>query len=380
MLFTLEALQAHEGDSLLLHYGDPGDPRLVLIDGGPRNTWPGSRARLDALREARAGAGAKLPIRLVMVSHIDDDHIQGILDLTDALLDGPDRPEYEITWFWHNSFDDVVGPAARTSIASIPALQGASAEALPGRLPVERQAELVLQSVAQGRRLRNNVAKLGLEGNLPFEGLVTVDHPANPVDLDDGLVLTVIGPARAEIDRLEQDWDRHLRAKQAAGAQGMEAIAAEFVDNTVYNLSSLVVLAEAGGKRMLLTGDARGDRVIQGLEARGVLEPGGKLEVDVLKLPHHGSIRNVARTFFERIVARNYVISANGENGNPDLETLRLLTEVRGNDAYAIHLTNRVPAAAGFLEQDRLQRRYTVVYREDPQPSVKIDLGEPLRD
>ena len=47
-----------------------------------------------------------------MVSHVDDDHIQGILDLTkemvDAHVDG--KPLLlKICSVWHNTFDDIIG-------------------------------------------------------------------------------------------------------------------------------------------------------------------------------------------------------------------------------------------------------------------------------
>jgi hypothetical protein len=54
--------------------------------------------------------------------------------------------------------------------------------------------------------------------------------------------------------------------------------------------------------------------------------------VDVLKLPHHGSIRNVDEHFFARVRARNYVISANGRDGNPEDQTLALLCDARLSD------------------------------------------------
>ena len=76
-MFTLEALQAHDGDCLLLHYGSKQDPKLILIDGGPTGIYKSVlKARLDQLR----GTGT-LDVRLAMVSHIDLDHIAGILDL-----------------------------------------------------------------------------------------------------------------------------------------------------------------------------------------------------------------------------------------------------------------------------------------------------------
>src|SRR5918992_2800898 len=99
MLFTLEALEARHGDSLVLHYGDAEDPRIIVIDGGPGGVWNNSlRPRLEQLKAERS-PDAPLELEMVMVSHIDDDHINGILDLTNHLLeqeaDG-DEPSYDI--------------------------------------------------------------------------------------------------------------------------------------------------------------------------------------------------------------------------------------------------------------------------------------------
>ena len=105
-------------------------------------------------------------------------------------------------------------------------------------------------------------------------------------------------------------------------------------------MSSIVVLAESGGKRMLLTGDARGDKILLGLEKVGLLSPGGKMKVDLLKMPHHGSDRNMEKIFLERVVADHYVFSGDGEHGNPERATLEMLLDARGTDAeYTIHLT-----------------------------------------
>jgi beta-lactamase superfamily II metal-dependent hydrolase len=115
-----------------------------------------------------------------------------------------------------------------------------------------------------------------------------------------------------------------------------------YVDRSVPNLSSIVVLAESGDKSMLLTGDARGDKVLKGLQLVGRLDPGktSTMEVDLLKVPHHGSANNLDDDFFERIIAKHYVFSGNGEHGNPERDALEMLLKARGEDAdYAIHLT-----------------------------------------
>ncbi len=66
---------------------------------------------------------------------------------------------------------------------------------------------------------------------------------------------------------------------------------------------------------------------------------GGKLHVDVLKVPHHGSSNNLDDDFFQRITADHYVFSGDGEHGNPERESMEMLFKARGKEPLRIHLT-----------------------------------------
>jgi subtilisin family serine protease len=87
MLFTLEALNAAEGDCLLLLYGTATHPRLIVIDGGPRETCRAALLpRLLALRDVfPGGRRAPLLVELAVVTHVDSDHIAGMVALTGQL-------------------------------------------------------------------------------------------------------------------------------------------------------------------------------------------------------------------------------------------------------------------------------------------------------
>ena len=380
MIFSLEALQAFHGDCLLLHAGTADKPLLVLVDGGPSNTWETSlQPRLEQLR-AQRGAGA-LAIDLAMVSHIDDDHVHGMLDLADELVTEQldSQPlRYEVQTLWHNSFDDVVG-------ADADALKTAAVEVLEQPIGDPRADEVraatlaIVASVGQGRELRDQAKRLGWGVNEPFGGVV--DLPASgtrSITLGE-MKLTVLCPHAAQVDKLHVVWDKWLTEHAKAVARGGAATAA-YTDNSPYNLSSIVVLAECAGKRILLTGDARGDHVLAGLDETGIAQ-GGHTHVDILKLPHHGSIRNLAAEFFERVTADHYVISADGRDGNPESETLETIAAARSDDDFEIHLTNR--AGNGDLEQ-RLDaflaakqasgRAYRVSFRAPDALSLRIDL------
>ena len=181
--------------------------------------------------------------------------------------------------------------------------------------------------------MRDNARLLHWKENEGFDGSVTApDDKGVKVDGFDPLKLTVVGPRPAELEELRQEWAEKTKdLKEAKPAEAAEI--AEYLDESVYNLSSIVCVAEIEGKRMLLTGDARGDKVLLGLEAAKLLPgDGGKMELDVLKVPHHGSSRNLKCDFFERLLAPHLVISANGKDGNPDITTLETALTAEPDD------------------------------------------------
>lgn len=381
MLFTLETLDAGKGDALLLHFGSPGAPELIVVDGGPPGIYRRVlKPRLDDLRASRAG-GDRLTIRMVMVSHIDDDHIAGVLRMFTELDDlrAARKPQpYNVLTLWHNSFDDILGNETDVLLANLqPATAAAAAGAdIPDGFPIHHDAALVLATVRQGRELRAKARALSIRVNEGFDDLVGVPRQSNARTLPVGaaLSLTVIGPSRQRVDDLREEWEREIKrlgvAQQAA-----------FVDDSVFNLASIVTLASVGEKTMLLTGDARGDDILEGLTTAGLMT-GGRCHVDVLKVPHHGSDRNVTTEFFRQVTADHYVISANGQHGNPDLGMLEMLAAARDtDDDFVVCLTNAEPRLEAFFAAEAERgRTYEVRFRDRQQRSVKIDLGHQLDD
>ncbi|HEX5964599.1 MAG TPA: hypothetical protein VFY51_01660 [Pyrinomonadaceae bacterium] len=387
MLFTLEALQAKHGDSLLLHYGKPNAPKLIVIDGGPAGVYNGSlRPRLAEIKESRS-PDAPLSIRMLMVSHLDDDHVNGVLAFLDDLVEKQNNNEelpYDIVTLWNNTFDDIIG---NDSDELLDALSSAikspgSGKAASAGTPLSREGGAIAASVPQGRNVRNNANLLAIGINDPFGGLVaTRAKGKKTVPIGDGLKFTVLGPVEERVEKLQAEWNKILLKKGLATDEKGKALAAAFVDESVFNLSSIVVLAEVGKKRMLLTGDARGDDVMNALKTSGLLKA-GKIHVDLLKLPHHGSDRNVATEFFRTVTADHYVVSADGRFGNPEISTLQMISDARGKDKFTIHLTNREDRIDEFFASEKKKgKKYEMVFRDPKLLSLRVDLGDdPLKD
>ena len=89
--------------------------------------------------------------------------------------------------------------------------------------------------------------------------MVPAQEKSRVFDVGDGLKLTVIGPDEERVRALQVEWDKQIRTAGVAKV-------AEFADQSVFNLSSITVLATFKKKTMLLTGDARGDFVLAGLK------------------------------------------------------------------------------------------------------------------
>jgi len=389
MLFSLDVIRARKGDCLILHYGSEDDPRLMIIDGGPPAVYaPHLKPRLEQIKQARKlGKNDPLTVDLLMVSHVDDDHIQGILDFTRDLIQN--NPQFaRVLSFWHNSFDNIIGDLPDELTTAFKSQFGAaSMDGAPPDLTidVDKDEQLivsslkVLASVKQGAQLRSNIInKLQSELNVDFDGgLILANENEEAIDMGDGLKFTVIGPMLPELKKLHEDHQKWLKELKEQGKSAEDVLSA-YVDESVPNLSSIVVLAEADDKRILLTGDARGDKILKGLEFVGLIEENvGTMEIDVLKVPHHGSANNLNDDFFKRIIAKHYVFSGDGEHGNPERESFEMLLRARGAAAdYTIHLTYPVEELDAGRKKDWEKEQGKQQRKKEKNPDKEVKVRE----
>jgi hypothetical protein len=391
MLFSLDVIRARKGDCLMLHFGSE-EPHHIMIDGGPRSVYgPHLKKRIQQIKENREiDQDEPLTVDLLMVSHVDDDHIRGILDMTREMIDDGSQI-VEVLSLWHNSFNNIIGSKPDELLAAFAGNFGQAS--LGGELPnditldaddEELDEETIvwnlkaLASIAQGAQLRQDADKLGFELNPEFDGgLILANEDTEPMAIgEDGdfLKFTVVGPMLPELNKLHNDHQKWLKKLKDEGKKPADVLS-EYLDKSVANLSSIVVLAEAHDKSMLLTGDARGDKVLEGLELVGLLEKNGKMHVNVLKVPHHGSARNLDNDFFERITADHYVLSGNGEHGNPERESLEMLLNARPDVDYEVHLTYPIDVIDKAREEDwkKEQAKEKKKKLKNPEKEVRPD-------
>jgi hypothetical protein len=380
----LRIFQSHKGDCVLL---ESKDGHRILCDGGM------SAAMTDFVAPVLSRLrSAKQKIDVAYVSHIDQDHISGVLRLLrdevewrvfeyqrskknpKATKPANPRPP-EIGGIWHNSFRGQVpdngGKIEELLAATVPALL---ATGVPALRDMGEAVYDIATSIPEALEV-SGLAGAGLL-NIPINRLpgsteparLLMSRPGQGVVKIGSLALTIIGPSADELDQLREGWNTWLRdngervddindeLKRRLEEIGARATSGPLLDLgdwngmpdfkgvTVPNIASLMFMVEEDGKRVLLTGDSQHDIIIRGLEAAGVLGPEG-LHVDVLKVQHHGSEHNLDEAFARQVSADHYVFCGNGEHENPDLRVIRTIVASRlGPDAGTRAIA---PRAAG---------------------------------
>jgi hypothetical protein len=315
-MFTIQMLPAAHGDCLWIEYGTPGEVHRVLIDGGVAPTYEALRAKIKALPEDQRR------FELLVVSHVDADHIEGIVKLLSA--DAMDAT-FEDVWF--NGYKHLT----EGSPVDFGGLQGE-----------------YLSSLIHKRKLPWNKAFGGHAVVVPEQGKLPV------VELAGGLKLTLLSPNHQTMAKMAEAWEdevkaagldpespgiaqealahletrgKRLVATSFAEPQGpdVEALASDPYkgDTAPANGSSIAFLVEYGGKSVLLAADAHSEVLIPNVQRLLADRGGSVLSMDAFKLPHHGSRANLSPALLALLKSHDVLVSSNGAKfEHPDAEAI----------------------------------------------------------
>jgi len=307
MQLSIEMLPAQYGDCLWIEYGDEREPRRILVDCGMKSTY--------RLLSKRLKNSPDLSFELLVLTHVDADHIQGSIPLLQEV--GPER--FKDVWFngWEQlPPDDSLGPV---------------------------QGEIVSALLKKG----------GFTWNAPWPGemkpvVVPKEGKLPSHTLEGGLKLTLLSPTLPRLDDLRLEWNKILaQEKMKPGNAGNALRRLETrrellpdrlgrldpfalartkyePDKGAGNGSSIALLAEYEGKALLLAGDAFAP-VLEQTIGRLLTErrQEGPLHLDAFKLSHHGSRGNTSPDLLKMVACRDFLISTNGSSyHHPHGETM----------------------------------------------------------
>ena len=313
----IELLPARLGDCLLVEcLREDGRPWRMLVDGGPPDTWPLLEARLRAMP---AGDQA---IDVAVITHIDSDHIGGMIPLLTSDLAA------RIGEVWFNG---------RTHL---PGDQGTSRSIDQGESVVSALLGGARPGLAPGKQPASPLPWNAAFGGGPIDagagtGAVQVTIPGG------GPTITVVSPGLTQLHVLGTKWaqvfahahreERPLPTPDVLQPLGdLRALASRksVTDTSVANGSSIAVLVEHRGASAVLAGDAFGPVLAAGLAGVAKARGSSQLVVDAFKLPHHGSQANVSAALLAAAPATHYLVSSNGDvfHHPDDIAVARVIT------------------------------------------------------
>ena len=357
--FTIEALPAGHGDCLWVEYGDDRSTHRFLIDGGTQETAKALLARVEVVPQNERF------LELFVLSHIDSDHIGGVLSLFKAVKRG-----LRFGDVWFNGWRHVSGQLGA------------------------RQAEMFSTAI-QDFELPWNVWRNG--GTIVNDE----DDPLQHV-LPGGMQLTLLSPTRVQLEKLKPVWtrelkryglvpggrvdyDRFLRGTPSTVADA-EALAdidgladTRFAgDNGAPNGTSIALLAEYGGASALLAADAHAPVLVESIQKLLRKRGTPRLKVDLFKVSHHGSQNNVSSELVQLLDCSQYLISTNGDHFyHPDRQAIARILKY-GGDRKMLYFNyntqwNRV---WGDEALDPVRQRYhcTTSYPPADRPGTLVSL------
>jgi hypothetical protein len=355
-IFHIEMLPAENGDCLWIEYGDPVRPHRIVIDCGAESTAGMLAARLKGIED---------PLKLFVLTHIDADHINGVVPLF-----AKHAADVRCDDIWFNGWRQV-NPFLGV-----------------------RQAEQ-FSDLLEKHNLPWNRAMTSAGDKYPAPVVIPTEGALPTFELGDGMRLTVLSPGADQLGRLGRDWKNALielrpekamlgRKQQPPAVTDFAAFDLEPLANTPArkdpskpNGSSIALLAEFDGRSVLLTGDAHADvlaKSIQQLQReRG--QAGQKLKLDALKLSHHGSANATTIPLLELLDCPRYLVSTNGNIfSHPDREAIARVI-LHGSDQPALWFNYRSPLNKLWGEPILRERyKYTAEYPNEGEKGLRVRL------
>ncbi len=295
---TIKFFQAECGDAACISFiGSDNKPHHVFIDAGYERTF-----RQVLADEIQALHQKDEAIDLWILSHIHDDHIGGAIAYIKAINSGEFKDIVK-SWLYNHP---------RKSMANL-------------RIK-DTNSVSETKSIGQGDYLASYLFK----NNKLTSHDITNKQPT--IDLF-GLKITILSPddsklqglrnkyplesqkayERGELDAISEakkppQYDYHIPITRFDFEQWQE-------DDSVENGSSIAVLTEYQGKRILWLADAHPTCIVNALNDSGYSKS-NPLVCDWVKVTHHGSKGNNSDELYDMIRCENYLISSNGENRN----------------------------------------------------------------
>jgi len=333
----IQLLQANYGDAIHLRVREKHNLyRNILIDGGTKDTWTfknkKNKTEDGALKKfVEQIRDKKEFIDLLILTHIDDDHIGGVL----KWFEDDEQAKDLVKKVWFNS----------GRLISEYFQQPENEDNL---LVIHTEKSLDT-SVKQGAVFEDFI-----EENKMWDRRLI--KSGDFIELF-GLKFTILSPSEEKLKKLLTKWEKEKPILFTSGKSDYKDDLSTLIetdkfksDDSVPNGSSIAFMVENEDRKILFLGDAHPQPIIDTLRNAGYSTK-KPLHADFVKLSHHGSKKNTNNTLLDLIQSDNFMVSTSGGvHGLPDKTCLARII----NKKPHVNLYFNYPDLAEeiFLEQD----------------------------
>lgn len=253
-------LKAENGDCILIR----GNGHNILVDSGEY---------CDELHDViKSIIASQESIDLLVITHYDSDHIKAIINILRNLKSEERKKLIECVWF----------NATKVGFKGNEQYLSANDAVELGHLLMEANITWVSELKRGMEKEICDGCKLEIiDGGAIYEN-----------DAEGGLLSNKKSDWEASFKELENYLDDDAQ------------------DSSKTNSQSAIIVAHINGKDILLPGDAVPCKLTEALD---YYRHNDIAKFDIIKLPHHGSYKNITKDILNKIECSDYVITTNGE-------------------------------------------------------------------
>lgn len=349
----IKMFPAKSGDCFFIEFSK--EDFRILIDGGYAETYHESLCPFLKKLNIKGKH-----INLMIISHIDQDHINGIKALLQDNGNAQQPNIISIDEVWFNGFrhsnvlrEQKAVPFYENNILQMLANQNSFSSNEDGSYDI---------SFTQGDSVAELLIRNNYNWNTSVNGRAICVDETEQVQFGN-VIIQILNPTQAILNELAENWiaflkskckpviinDNHLFDDAFEGAyinehddwvtivkeisynNGIQEYdwktlaeqQDEIMDTKLSNCSSIAVLISYNNMTLLFPGDCAIDRFKEHLPDK----------IDIVKLPHHGSGKNITKEFIQQTDVAYYLMSTDGRHsGHPSpVIVANILTRLQGN-------------------------------------------------
>jgi beta-lactamase superfamily II metal-dependent hydrolase len=287
----IQFLPAGCGDAIIIQFDDSsGEKRLIVVDFGKKR-YADQPILIEALRTEIKGCKN---IDLFVITHMDDDHIGGVVSLFEKEF--TDITDKVNEWWLNHSLE----------ISN-------SQENITNKINAPQAVDL--KEFLTG--LEKCPKKPILAGQKMYIGDAQIEVLSPDIKSYNKAKNITLKEEKKRLQKIGGKISDHSLAFEELQEKSFE------LDNSITNRSSIAFIIEIGYIKGLFLADSHPDIIEKALKQKGY-HTKNKIKLDFVKVSHHGSRKNTSPQLLELLECSHYVISSNGRNGHelPDKEAL----------------------------------------------------------